>query len=71
MLDFTSCYINSPHGACTGVNNACCVVYYTVHVGANFKSVDLCLTFQLKTKVTEENVKLYMKAPCFCFADLC
>ena len=31
----------------------------------------LCLTFQPKTKVTEEYVKLYMKAPCFCFADFC
>ena len=31
----------------------------------------LCLTFQMKIKVTEEYVKPYMEAPCFCFADLC
>ena len=48
MLDLAYAYINSPGGACTSVNNSCCVVHYTVHVGANFKYVDL--TFDLSNK---------------------
>ena len=59
--------INSPDGARTGVNNACCVVHYIVYILVLILSLWIFrLTAQIKTKVTEEYV-MPNEAPFFLF----